>query len=343
MQATPLVSVVTPFYNTRDFLAECIESVLRQTYQNWEYILVDNQSTDGSSEIAAEYTTRFPEKIRIIHTESFLSQVQNYNFALSCISAASQYTKMVQADDWLYPECIELMVALAETNPSIGLVSSYYLNRNRFDGYGLPVLGSEPSHRAVSLPGKEVARRYLRTGNFVFGSPTTVMYRSTLVRSQQPFYDESLLHEDTEKCMQILEHWDFGFVHQVMSFLRTHESSITFSARNLRSISLDWYIIVQRYASSFLGKEEALALRKKVKREYYELLAFEALRRRDGEFWQYQERGLRTLGETLEWHYIALLMSRELLWMAANPVATTARALRFLKRKVSQEEVPQAQ
>ena len=51
----PLVSVVTPFYNTAAWLTECIESVLAQTYHNWEYILVDNCSADGSTEIARRY------------------------------------------------------------------------------------------------------------------------------------------------------------------------------------------------------------------------------------------------------------------------------------------------
>ena len=110
MESSPLVSVVTPFYNTREFLAECIESVLRQTYTNWEYILVDNCSTDGSSDIAEQYAARFPETIRLIHTASFLSQVRNYNFALSHISHDSKYCKMVQADDWIFPDCLRSMV-----------------------------------------------------------------------------------------------------------------------------------------------------------------------------------------------------------------------------------------
>lgn len=80
---TPFVRFVTSFYNAWKFLAECIESLLRQTYENWEYILVDNRSTDGSSELVAQYISRFPEKIHLIHTESFLSQLQNYNFALT--------------------------------------------------------------------------------------------------------------------------------------------------------------------------------------------------------------------------------------------------------------------
>jgi glycosyltransferase involved in cell wall biosynthesis len=102
MQLEPFVTVVTPFYNTREFLAECIESVVGQTYENWEYILIDNQSTDGSTEIAEYYASRFPNKIRIIHTNSFLSQVQNYNFAFSHVSSTSKYCKMVQADDWIF-------------------------------------------------------------------------------------------------------------------------------------------------------------------------------------------------------------------------------------------------
>ena len=44
----PLVSVITPFYNTGQYIGECIESVLAQTYSHWEYILVNNQSTDSS-------------------------------------------------------------------------------------------------------------------------------------------------------------------------------------------------------------------------------------------------------------------------------------------------------
>ena len=55
MKHEPRVSVVTPFYNTAEYLAECIESVLAQTYTNFEYILVNNKSTDGSREIAERY------------------------------------------------------------------------------------------------------------------------------------------------------------------------------------------------------------------------------------------------------------------------------------------------
>jgi glycosyltransferase involved in cell wall biosynthesis len=328
----PLVSVVTPFHNTAPYLAQCIESVLGQSYTRFEYILADNCSTDGSGEIAETYARRDP-RIRLVRRSQLLSQVQNYNAALTEISADSQYCKIVQADDCIFPDCLRLMVQAFEQSASIGLVSAYDLKRNTVRGSGFP-------YPTSILPGPEMARLCLRTGLFVFGSPTTVMYRSSLVRDQRPFYDESLLHEDTEKCMQILEHWDFGFVHQVLSFLRVDDESISAAFRTLQPDALDRYIVVQRYAPRFLAVDEVRALRNRTKRDYYDVLSHEALRFRGRDFWRYHQGGLKTLDELLDWPYLALRICRKLLGMAANPGSSALRVLRWLQSKLSEEPSP---
>jgi glycosyltransferase involved in cell wall biosynthesis len=315
----PLVSVVTPFYNAAPYLAQCIESVLRQSDPRFEYILSDNCSTDGSGEIAETYARR-DARIRLIRQPQLLSQVQHYNRALAEISEATEYCKIVQADDWILPECLQLMIQAFEQSETIGLVSSYYLK-------GKAVLGSGFPYPAPILPGKEMARLYLRTGVYVFGSPTTVMYRSSVVRDHGPFYDERLLHEDTEKCIQLLERWDFGFVHQVLSFLRLGNESISSASRTFQPEALDFYIMVQRYAPLFLEPDEAAELKSQNKRWYYGILAGEAVRFRGAVFWRYHKQGLRTLGETLDWPSLSVQIGRELLWMAANP-GVTARLLR---------------
>ncbi len=97
MSEKPFVSVVTPFYNTAGYLRECIESVLSQTYTNFEYLLVDNQSTDGSASIAAEYAAK-DERVRVIRNPKFVGQVPNYNGALRHVDSTARYVKVVQAD-----------------------------------------------------------------------------------------------------------------------------------------------------------------------------------------------------------------------------------------------------
>lgn len=319
----PIVSVVTPFHNTSAYLGQCIESVLAQTFRGFEYILVDNCSTDGSGKIAETYA-RLDSRIRVIKRNSLLSQVQNYNSALTEVSPSCRYVKIVQADDFIFPACIELMAGVFERSNSIGLVSSYWLKGSQLRGSGFP-------HTTDTLPGKEVVRRYLRTGLWVFGSPTAVMYRSSLIEKEKPFYNESHLHEDTEKCMELLEHWDFGFSHQVLSFSRSDNESISSAVRAFCPEDLDRYIVVQRYAERFLPSGESLALRQSSKRNYYRVLAKSAFRLRRAGFWNYHKRGLETLREPIDIGYLLQQMTVEALWMAANPGRTIVSALRRLR------------
>ena len=75
----PFVSVVTPVYNTGEFIEQAIRSVLERHYQNFEYIICNNHSTDGSGEIAARYAALDP-RIRVVQPPRFLHKAQNCNF-----------------------------------------------------------------------------------------------------------------------------------------------------------------------------------------------------------------------------------------------------------------------
>ena len=86
----PLVSIITPVYNGEAYLRECIESVLRQTYQNWEYIIVNNQSEDATLTIAEECIRGEP-RIRVITNKEFVGQVANQNIGIRQMSSASEF------------------------------------------------------------------------------------------------------------------------------------------------------------------------------------------------------------------------------------------------------------
>ena len=88
----PFVSVVTPFYNTAEYLAECIESVLRQDHANFEYLLADNCSTDGSLEIAERYAAQ-DARIRVIHGRETVTELGAAGFD----AFSADFTRWVDA------------------------------------------------------------------------------------------------------------------------------------------------------------------------------------------------------------------------------------------------------
>ena len=316
MGSTPLVSVVTPFYNTRNFLAECIESVLRQTYTNWEYILVDNCSTDGSSDIANEYAARFPGRIRLIRTDSFLSQVQNYNFALSRISPDSKYCKMVQADDWIFPDCLSSMVEVAEAHPNVGIVSAYELESDHASLGGLPYPSPE-------VPGRDVCRLIFLENKFFFGTPTSVLMRSEFVRSRNPFYEERHApFEDTHACFDALKTWNFGFVHQVLTYSRRDNESMLARIRPFGFMRFIRLAEIIGHARNFLSEDEYGFCFKEAERSYFFFLGRSALLGRNSEFWKFHRERLAQLNYTLNLPFIARWILLVLLDDLGNPKRT---------------------
>jgi glycosyltransferase involved in cell wall biosynthesis len=321
----PLVSVITPFYNTAQYLAECIESVLAQTYPDFEYILMDNCSTDGSGEIAEAYA-RCDPRIRLIRCSEFLPQIPNYNRALAQISQASLYCKVVEADNYIFPECLALMVRAFEASDLIGLVCSYCIRGNIIDASGYP-------YPTPHFPGRECVRWYLTSGIYVFGTPTAVMYRSCVVRQRKMFYNETLTYfADFDKCIEILLDWDFGFVHQVLSFTRGDNDSISSSHESVLLYAAASSSVVQRYAAAVLDAKAANSSRKQSRREYYSLLARQAMTPSRPGFWKYHMGVLRGIEEKIDLPYLSVCIIREGLWRAVNPGITIAKALRLVRR-----------
>ena len=253
----PLVSVVTPVYSGADVISECIESVLGQTYEAWEHVIVDNCSTDGTRKIARRYAER-DERIRLVTPDEFVGVVESGNRSLREISRDSKYTKVVHADDWLFPQCLEQMVALCEEHPSVGIVSAYRLEETRVSLTGLP-------HTISVIPGREMARSILLGGPYpqLFGSPSSLLIRSDLIRARNPFYDIEFdigedypFTEDLAACMELMQESDLGFVHQVLTFTRRNENSPFSRFARLRASVPEHLNLIVKYGPIYLEPEE---------------------------------------------------------------------------------------
>lgn len=333
----PLVSVVTPFYNTERYLGEAIESVLRQTYQNWEYVLVNNRSTDESVRIAQRYAER-DARIRLVHNDRFLPQVENYNHALRQISPQSKYCKVVQADDWIFERCLEDMVRAAEQAPNVALVSSYSLyDPQPTMGARLSVGNTGLGYTTTLVPGRAMLRRYLLEYLSVFGSPTCVMFRASDVRAMSSFFNLGSPVEDIEACFEVLQKGDFAFVHQVLTFNRCEKGSIWWRLSGWDTNPLNKVILATKYAAGLLSQEERAGVERRVSREHYRCLGNAVLRGRPTEYWDYHKAGLASVGRRIRWHRLVWWVARAILERIANPKSTVGEVARALHRRTNQD------
>jgi glycosyltransferase involved in cell wall biosynthesis len=246
----PLVSVVTPVYNGGRYLDECIESVLAQTHENLEYVIVDNCSTDETALIAARHAERDP-RVRVVRSDAFLGVIQNWNRALREIAPESRFCKVVHADDRLAPSCVERMVEVALSHPTVGIVSSYRLSGTQVDLDGVVPPGRE------MMPGREICRLTLLGRGYAFGSPSSLLLRSDLVRGRTSFYNEANLHADTEVCFDLLRGVDFGFVHEVLTYTRRHDETVTATtADRLNTNITGWLRVMITYGPYYLTPDE---------------------------------------------------------------------------------------
>ena len=223
-------------------------SVLQQTYANWSCTIVDNASTDATPELAERFA-RKDSRIRHLRFDDLVGATENHNRALEAMDADSVYCKIVQGDDWLFPECLERMVERAETAGSIGLVGSYRLQEDTVDLVGLP-------YWKTVVTGSEVLRQCLLGGPYVTGSPTATLLRSELIRRRRPFYDTRYWHSDTEAVYWVLTQTDFGYVHQVLTFSRRQPEARSSYSGRVSTYAPENIRFLLRYGPKVLGSDE---------------------------------------------------------------------------------------
>jgi glycosyltransferase involved in cell wall biosynthesis len=308
----PLVAVLTPVYNGEAYLAQCVESVLAQTYPAWEHILVDNASTDGTGDILRAYAARDP-RIRVHTNRRLVPVIANYNVAIRQIRPETRWCKFLSADDVLVPRCLERMTELAEAHPSVGLISAY----QRRDQTIVP---ATPPPRSRVTDGWAIARASLFGQLSAFGGSSAHMIRADLIR-RDPFYDESNLHADTAACYEVLRSSDFGFVHEVLTCARAHPGSITHSiSRRLNTYLLGHLKILTVHGPVYLTPDEYRQVLEQRLETYYRFLARAVLASGGREIWRFHRDGLRSLGFPVSRRRLVATLLRQMHEVIQSPL-----------------------
>lgn len=173
---TPLVSVLMTAYNRERYIAAAIESVLAQTFEDFELLVVDDRSSDRSVEVAREYERR-DRRVSVSVNDERLGQFANRNHAAS--RARGALLKYHDSDDLMYPHCLATMVPPLVAEPAAGLALS---TGNAWRGGPCPML---------LTPRMAFQREYLGPGLFQ-GGPSCGLIRADVFRSVGGFDDRGV-------------------------------------------------------------------------------------------------------------------------------------------------------
>ncbi len=216
----PKVSVCIPTYNYARFLPEAIESVLNQTFTDFELLIIDDCSGDNTTAVCNVYAEK-DKRIRVRVNTANIGMVNNWNLCLA--EAKGQHIKFVFGDDLLSSRtALQEMVDLLEKDRGISLVASARILRDA-DSRIIRVLAHFKD--SVVLPGHAVINRCLSEQKNLVGEPSAVMFRKEdAKRGFLPDYRQIV---DLEMWFHLLEKGKFAYISEPLCSFRVHAGQQT--------------------------------------------------------------------------------------------------------------------
>ena len=228
----PKVSVLIPTYNYARYLPEAIESVLSQSYADFELLIIDDNSSDETTEIVSRYAEE-DNRVSFRVNSRNIGMVENWNLCLR--EARGEYVKYLFGDDLLCSaDALRLMVETLDNDPGISLVASA---RQIIDSAGrqVSILAHFPDSGCID--GRRVINRCLRHQKNLVGEPTAVMFRKRM--SGDGFNPEFRQIVDMEFWFRLLEKGGFSYINRPLAAFRRHDAQQTGLNRGNARLILD--------------------------------------------------------------------------------------------------------
>jgi glycosyltransferase involved in cell wall biosynthesis len=217
MEENPKVSVFMATFNHARFLRECLDSILNQTYQDFEIVIVNDGSTDGSHELLLDYQKRYSDKVFYYWHPGYVNKGVSASCNLAISKARGEYLAWIGSDDVWYPNKLESQIQLLQNHPQLGLVYSnaHFIDEN---GNQLPGLaGLDITHDPNPL-GRMIQFCHVPT-------MTVVIRRDCL--EDVGLFDETLIDGDWDLMIRIFARWEVGCVDEPLAKYRLHGKNIS--------------------------------------------------------------------------------------------------------------------
>ena len=216
----PLISVCIPVYNGEGFLETAINSVLGQSFTDFELIIVDNNSTDNTVNIVKKYNDH---RINLYKNDSNIGLIPNWNRAIEF--ANGEYIKILPADDLIYPDCLKLQsdILKQDSDKRISMVAA---RKNIIDKKGKILLSRGYSKQEGHVNGFKAINKVIRTGGGnIIGEAGVVMFRKEILNETGPFNSDLFYVLDLDMWFKMLTIGNLYTLPGILGAFRISESS----------------------------------------------------------------------------------------------------------------------
>ncbi len=191
---TPTVSVILSVYNGENYISTAIDSILKQTFRNFELIILDDASADGTVDILHSYDD---PRIRLLENEVNLGVTRSLNRGLA--AAQGQYIARLDADDIAAPQRLEVQVGFLDRYSQVGLVGSWHYR----------AVGDRVELVQKPVENAEIQQQMLYKGIFAH---STVMFRRECIEKVGVYDPDFALAQDEDLWLRIAEHWEVAII-----------------------------------------------------------------------------------------------------------------------------------
>jgi glycosyltransferase involved in cell wall biosynthesis len=212
LSKNPKVTVLMPVYNGERYLREAVESILDQTFTDFEFLIINDGSTDRTVKIIESYSD---PRIRLVHNEKNMKLIATLNKGLKL--ARGEYIARVDCDDISLPERLAKQVAFMDANPEVGVLGTAF---QTIDSYGKSL------NSPILYPSQYSFLRW----SLCFYSPIvhpTVMMRKELVLGADGYSPEAIHVEDYDLWRRLSGVTQLSNLQDVLIYLRKHDANVT--------------------------------------------------------------------------------------------------------------------
>lgn len=256
----PLVSIISPTYNHEKFIRDCIESVLAQSYTNWEMVIIDDGSTDGTFTIASEYARKDQRIKAFTQTNVGIFRLgESYNFALK--QCSGKYVAILECDDVWLPYKLSTQVDVLEKNPQCVLSwgKAYLSSIDLKSDYYLAPQNTEDIHLFYNKPVGLFLRKFIY---YTLIPALTIVIRKDELDKLGGFVQGfNLPLVDIPTTLELLVKGEFAYVDEPLGRWRIYPNQVTKTYTG--QMTLGYYELVKSFMERYPGMFQSHNLTKK--------------------------------------------------------------------------------